>query len=199
MMRIITGKARGTRLEAPKSDKTRPTTEMAKEGVFSSIQFDLEGRTVLDLFAGTGQLGLEALSRGAAKAVFVDSDAESFEIIKKNAQKTGLYPQCRILRMEYGEYIKAASREGASFDYIFLDPPYRETVVPETVKRILKAGLLKPGGKIFCESDDPELFGADNIIPENESFTVKVKEIKIYRYGKTFFHTVCAEQNEVNV
>jgi len=197
MMRIITGSARGTKLDAPKGDKTRPTTEMAKEGVFSSIQFDLEGRDILDLFAGSGQLGLEALSRGAAKAVFVDSDSEAFEVIKRNAQKTGLYSKCSILRMEYGEYIKAAAREGASFDFIFIDPPYKENVVPETVKRILKAGLLKPGGKIFCESDDPELLGSDTERYECEGSEVTIKEIKIYKYGKTYFHTVCAENGEI--
>jgi len=191
MMRIITGTARGTRLEAPRSDKTRPTTEMAKEGIFSSIQFDLEGRNVLDAFAGTGQLGLEALSRGAAKCVFVDSDAEAFEIIKKNAQKSGLFPKCRILKSEFGEYIKSAVREKAKFDFVFLDPPYGSGTALDSAKRIFKAGLVAPGGKLFCESDDPSLVSVEDV--KNDPVFRDVSELRVYKYGRTYFYCFTAK------
>lgn len=185
-MRIITGTARGARLFSPEGETTRPTTEMAKEGIFSSIQFDLVNTDVLDLFAGSGQLGLEALSRGAKSAVLTDSDADAFEIIKKNAQKTGLYQKCRVLRMEYGEYIKAASRAGDKFDFIFIDPPYESRIAEEAAKRCIKSGLVKHGGKIFCESDRPE-FDSASFGEEAASF---VEETKIYKYGKTYFHVL---------
>lgn len=97
MMRIITGSARGTKLAAPEGMTTRPTAERAKEAVFSSLQFGIRGRTVLDLFAGSGQMGLEALSRGAAFAVFCDSSPEAVAVIKKNAEKTHLSDRCRIV------------------------------------------------------------------------------------------------------
>ncbi|HAZ19828.1 MAG TPA: 16S rRNA (guanine(966)-N(2))-methyltransferase RsmD, partial [Clostridiales bacterium] len=108
-MRIITGTARGIRLESPRGDAVRPTTEIAKEGLFSSIQFEMEGRRVLDLFAGSGQLGLEALSRGAALAVFVDSSAAAVDLVKKNARKAGLFERCRVLHTDYAAYLKGFS------------------------------------------------------------------------------------------
>ena len=110
-MRIITGTARGTRLETLPGDATRPTAERVKEALFSMIQFDIEGRRVLDLFAGSGQLGLEALSRGAAKATFVDSNRDALNVIKRNAQKTKLYDRCVLQAHLYGFCPGSGGRE----------------------------------------------------------------------------------------
>ncbi|MBR2616319.1 MAG: 16S rRNA (guanine(966)-N(2))-methyltransferase RsmD, partial [Clostridia bacterium] len=146
MMRIITGKAKGVRLFTLPGDAVRPTTEMAKEGIFSVIQFDLDGKSFLDLFAGSGQMGLEAISRGAASATFVDCSEDSLRIVRKNVEKTGFAAQSRVVRSEYGEFIKGASKRGQSFDFIFCDPPYDKDLSAELIKRILRAGLLKPDG-----------------------------------------------------
>ena len=105
-MRIITGTARGMALTTLDGEATRPTLAKVKEALFSAIQFDIEGRRVLDLFAGSGQLGLEALSRGAEKATFVDSSKEATTIITQNAQKTHLYQKSNVLCMDWKQYIK---------------------------------------------------------------------------------------------
>ncbi len=179
MMRIITGKARGTRLETVAGDAVRPTTEMAKEGLFSSIQFDLDSRRVLDLFAGSGQLGLEALSRGAEFAVFVDELDKSVEVVKRNAQKAKLFSQCRVVRMDYTDFLKKNSE---TFHYIFVDPPYPLGIIPEVVKKIIKYGALAEDGIIVCESD---------VALDEEAVRDAGAEIfKKYKYGKTFVHMV---------
>ena len=128
-MRIIAGMARRRVLETlPGDDVTRPTGERVKEGLFSAIQFELDGRHVLDLFCGSGQLALEALSRGAESAVMIDDNVSAVEVIKTNAKNTGLMKQCRISRMDYSEYLKSAAAKGEKFDLVFLDPPYAKDV-----------------------------------------------------------------------
>lgn len=180
-MRIITGSARGMKLETPQNDSVRPTTEMAKEGIFSAIQFDIEGRRFLDLFAGSGQIGLEALSRGAEYAVFVDELQQNTDIIKKNAQRAGLSPSCKILRMDFTDYLK---RSEDRFHYVFIDPPYGKDRMAEIVKKIMKAGILLEGGRMICESDKPEL----DLKLVGETYGLEVK--KRYKYGKTYVHLV---------
>ncbi|MBR7033893.1 MAG: RsmD family RNA methyltransferase, partial [Clostridia bacterium] len=111
-MRVITGTARGTKLATLDSDATRPTSDKVKEAIFSMIQFDLEGRVVLDLFGGSGQLAIEALSRGAERAVIVDSSREATATIIENAKKTKLFEKCRVSTSDYASYLKgAAGRE----------------------------------------------------------------------------------------
>ena len=145
MMRIITGSARGTRLASLEGEATRPTAERVKEAIFSSIQFDIEGRSVLDLFAGSGQLGLEALSRGATSAMFVDSSADAMTIVKANAKKTGFFDCSRFLISDYRSYLrKATGRDG--YHLIFLDPPYALGLIPDALRRILAAKLAKQLG-----------------------------------------------------
>lgn len=185
-MRIITGTARGTKLDTLAGDPTRPTTEMAKEGIFSSIQFDLEGRRVLDLFAGSGQMGLEALSRGAGSCMFIDNSAAAVEIIKKNAQKTKLFSDCKVSCMDYTEYLKSVTGKDIKFDYIFADPPYSLNIGPEVVKKIFKAGCVHENSLIFCESDKAE-FDLEVI---NASVFGKAEMVKQYKYGKTFVHVI---------
>lgn len=179
-MRIITGKARGTKLQSVAGDTVRPTTEMAKEGLFSSIQFDLDSRRVLDLFAGSGQLGLEALSRGAFFAVFVDEFEKSVETVKINAQRAKLFSQCRIVRMDYTDFLK---KNTETFHYIFVDPPYSLGIIPEVIKKILKYGALAPDGIIICENDEESI---DEDILSSLGAEVKKK----YKYGKTYIHMV---------
>ena len=152
-MRIITGIARGAVLTTLEGENTRPTGERAKEALFSMIQFDIEGRRALDLFAGSGQLGLEAVSRGAVSCVFIDEAREAVEVILANAKKTRLFDKCRISTGSYATYLKnAAGRE--EFDLIFLDPPYASDYIAEALKLISEGGLLRAGGRIVCESDN---------------------------------------------
>ena len=188
-MRIITGSARGMKLFSPEGEDVRPTTQMAKEGIFSSVQFEIEGARVLDLFSGSGQLGLEALSRGAAFAVFCDASADSVEITKKNVMKTGFSDKSRILRREYGECIKQLGNAGEKFDFVFVDPPYSKNIVCEVVKRLVKNGLLNPGARIFCETDDRDL-------EERLSATEGVASVKMYKYGKSIIYTVRISGND---
>lgn len=175
-MRIITGSARGTRLETLEGEQiTRPTTEKVKEGIFSAIQFDIEGRRVLDLFGGCGQMGLEALSRGAANCVFIDSNDKAAELIRRNAQKAKLYSQCLVLCSGYKEYIKTA-QDKREFDLVFIDPPYDSEFASDALERLAKGNLLSEGAYVLVESDKEDL-----------DFDCSVYElVKVYRYGKTF-------------
>lgn len=162
MMRIITGTARGTRLETLEGENTRPTAERVKEAIFSMIQFDIEGRRIFDIFSGSGQLALEALSRGAANAVLGDSSRDACEIIKKNAQKTHLYDRCRVLAMDYKDLIRAfAGKE--KFDIVFIDPPYEAKLIPDTLDRIVKADILNENALVICESDFEEEIEAEGL------------------------------------
>ena len=119
-MRVITGTARGRRLKELQGMETRPTTDKVKESLFSIIQFDIEGRRVLDLFAGTGQLGIEALSRGAAEAVFVDRRPDAVRLVQENLALCGFTDRARVKSGDALTYLKS----GEKFDLIFLDPPY---------------------------------------------------------------------------
>jgi len=153
MMRIITGSARGIKLVTLEGEATRPTAERVKEAVFSMLQFELEGRAVLDLFAGSGQLGLEALSRGSAKATFIDASREATDIIMENAKKTRLFDRCRISCTDWAAFARgAAGRE--KYDVIFLDPPYDSGLVPEALRSLHKNGLAALGAAIVCETDN---------------------------------------------
>lgn len=172
-MRIITGTARGVKLRAPEGLETRPTAEAAKEGLFSAIQFDISGRRVLDLFGGTGQLSLEALSRGAASAVIVDSAREASTVIRENAQKTKLMTHCRILTADWKEAVRVLKgRE--TFDLIFLDPPYADGILDAVLAELLSAGLVAEDAILVCESE------RTGVPMPLEGFRQK-----LHRYGRT--------------
>lgn len=159
-MKIITGSAKGMNLQTLEGDATRPTSQRVKEAVFSMIQFEIEGATVLDVFAGCGQLGLEALSRGAKKATFCDLSRDSVDIIIANAKKTRLFDRCRVSCCDYKQMIRGlAGKE--SFDFIFIDPPYKDKVIPNVLRELLKADIIADGAKIICESSDADIFYAD--------------------------------------
>lgn len=188
-MRIIAGTARRKALETlPGDDITRPTAERVKEGLFSAIQFELEGRRVLDLFCGCGQLSLEALSRGAESAVMIDDNVQAVEIIKKNARNTGLAKQCRISRMDYSEYLKSATTKGEKFDLVFLDPPYSKDVKDEVVKKVSRAGILNPGAIVVCESDR-------DLFEDGESAYGLIFRRK-YRYGRVYITLLEMPEND---
>ena len=119
-MRVIAGAARGILLKTPEGLRTRPTAERVKEGLFSAIQFEIPGARVLDLFAGTGQLGIEALSRGAKSSVFVDAGSEACRLVRENLQRTGLTSQAQVVQADYLQFL---ARCQGPFDIIFLDPP----------------------------------------------------------------------------
>ena len=171
-MRVITGIARGKRLvTVAGNDIVRPTGEKVKEALFSSIQFDIEGRRVLDLFAGRGQLGIEALSRGAQSATFVDVNDTSLKAVKQNLENTSLADKASVHKSDYSTF---ALRCAQQFDIAFLDPPYQAGILEDAVSKIIP--LMSDYGKIFCEHPN-ELKMPEKI----NGFAV----CKVYRYGKT--------------
>ena len=168
-MRVITGTARGRRLREPKDASVRPTTDMVKEAIFSIVQFDVPGRRVLDLFAGTGQLGIEALSRGAAECVFVDSSAESLKLVRQNLAICGM--QAQVVRADAPAYLSRCGK----FDLVFVDPPYHAGLYGEVLSRVFMFDILNDGGIILVESMRGES------MPEGVSPYVRGKT---YNYGK---------------
>jgi len=147
-MRVITGKARGVTLKTPEGLQTRPTADRVKEALFSVIQFDVPGATVLDLFGGTGQLGIEALSRGAKRAIFIDESDKACRLIRENLSRTKLEQQGSVIRSDYLSYL---GRCHEKFNLIFLDPPYAEVFLENALKRITEIDILQSGGIIVTE------------------------------------------------
>ena len=169
-MRVITGTARGRVLETLDGEAVRPTTEKTKEAIFSAIHFDIEGRRVLDLFAGSGQLGIEALSRGAEKAVFTDASQQSIDVVKRNVKKAGFDTQAVVCKTDYASILKG-TRE--TFDIAFLDPPYAAGILSDAL--VLTCARMSEYGIIICEHP------ADAVLPENVGgFSV----YRRYKYGK---------------
>ena len=172
-MRVITGKARGVQLKTPDGMQTRPTTDRVKEALFSIINFDIPGAKVLDLFGGTGQLGIEALSRGAKSAGFVDAREDACKLIKENLRRTKLEQDGRVVRSDYLDYLKRCREQ---YSIIFLDPPYAEVFLENALKQITEIDILQSDGIIVTERP----LGKE--LPwEFEGFT----RSKDYKYGKT--------------
>jgi 16S rRNA (guanine(966)-N(2))-methyltransferase RsmD len=184
-MRIITGIAKGTRLNTLQGLDTRPTPERVKEAIFSMLQFDLEGRRILDLFAGSGQMALEAISRGAARAVLIDQNPLAVSIIKENAKKAKLFSQCNVLTCDAFSYLRnAAGKE--TFDIIFLDPPYALKLMPKLLNQIARSNILAPRALLICETEDvtpPEA-------PESLSL------LKHTKYGRVSISVFTPKTNE---
>ena len=160
MLKIITGTAKGRNIKTLEGEATRPTSERIKEAMFSSIQFDIEDRRVLDIFAGSGQLGLEALSRGAASVMFIDSSREAMEIVKENLKTTGLGP-AKFLVSDARNYIRKASGREV-YDLVFVDPPYALECCSDIMRRLADGGMLAKGAIVVLESGteiiDPDKF-----------------------------------------
>ena len=172
-MRVITGKARGIQLKTPEGLTTRPTADRVKEALFSIIQFEIPGARVLDLFGGTGQLGIEALSRGAKSAVFVDAGEPACRLIWENLKRTKLEADAKVIRSDYLEYLKRCKE---SFDIILLDPPYAEVFLENALNCIGEIDILQTGGIIVTER------------PLEKNLTVELpgfERSKDYKYGKT--------------
>ena len=168
-MRVITGTARGRRLKTPENYDIRPTTDNVKESVFNIIQFDIEGRRVLDLFAGTGQLGIECLSRGAAEAVFIDENMAAVKIVKENLKTCGF--TAAVLQQDALSYLRHCGK----FDLIFVDPPYDSRLYESVLETINSVDILSDGGIILCESR------REKTLPDMRAPYRKKKE---YNYGR---------------
>ena len=196
-MRVITGTARGRRLREPEGMATRPTTDNVKESMFNLIQFDIEGRRVLDLFAGTGQLGIEALSRGAAHCTFVDKGREPIAVIRENLKKTRLEERATVVQADYSSWLKTCRLQGdvvqgeslgylrtcGKFDLIFLDPPYDTGLLDKALENVVQFDILAEGGIIVCESRRekvlPQLRAPYHLLTERN-----YGKIKLTLYGK---------------
>ena len=176
-MRVITGSARGTTLKTPEGMLTRPTTERVKEAVFSSIHYLLPGRKVLDLFSGTGQMGIEALSRGAERCVFVDLRRQAAELIRENLRRAKLEEQAEVLQSDYLAYL---SRCREQFDLILLDPPYAEKFLENALQKISEIDILAEDGIIITERPVEKAL--------NGEFPGLVR-LKDHRYGKIMITT----------
>lgn len=148
-MRVITGSARGCKLITVEgTDTVRPTTDGVKEAIFSAIQFEIEGRTVLDLFAGSGQLGIEALSRGAQRAYFIDASAASIKVVKENLRHTGLEDRAQVVNMPFSAFLKSTR---AMFDIAILDPPYNYRIIQKALPNLVER--MSKDGVIICEHE----------------------------------------------
>ncbi|MBD5149081.1 MAG: 16S rRNA (guanine(966)-N(2))-methyltransferase RsmD [Oscillibacter sp.] len=182
-MRVITGAARGRRLKELEGYETRPTTDRVKEGIFNIIQFDIEGRKALDLFAGTGQLGIEALSRGAASAVFVEQRRDAAALVKDNLKITALGENARVV---CGEAMAFLSSTKEKFDLIFVDPPYAANLWENAIKTIYQFDILSNHGIIICESPLSQ-----EMPPVEPPYFLH----RTYRYGKIKITTYHREED----
>ncbi len=172
-MRVIAGTARSVPLLTRDGLDTRPTTDRVKESEFNIIQFDIEGRAVLDLFGGSGQLGIECLSRGAKEAVIVDESSEAIRIIKENLRRTKLTEKAQVVQSDYLGYLANCTKH---FQLIFLDPPYKENFLENALNKISEIDILSSGGIILCEHSSDKTAFADY---------PGLNRGKSYRYGRT--------------
>ncbi|MCL2109255.1 MAG: 16S rRNA (guanine(966)-N(2))-methyltransferase RsmD [Oscillospiraceae bacterium] len=170
-MRVITGTARGRRLKSPKGDDSRPTADLVKEAIFSAIQFEIDGKVVADLFAGTGQLGIEALSRGARRAVFADSSAEAVAIVRENLQLCGFADKSEVSALSVAAFLK---KTDAVFDIAFVDPPYGQDLINRTLPLLVPK--MAAEGIIICEHEKE--YKTNDIVGNYVVY-------KVYKHGKT--------------
>ncbi|TFE00386.1 16S rRNA (guanine(966)-N(2))-methyltransferase RsmD [Jeotgalibacillus salarius] len=168
-MRIISGEKRGIQLQAVPGTGTRPTTDKVKEAIFNMIGPYFEGGTGLDLFAGSGNLGLEALSRGLDRMIFVDKDRKAFQTIKDNIQKCSYEKQTELFRNEAERALKAVAKREIKFECIFLDPPYKNKQLDMYLAYINEHHLLSDTGVVMCEHD------ASTIVPEASGNLIRAK------------------------
>lgn len=178
-MRVITGTARGTKLISPTGrDVVRPTSSRVKESIFNIIQMEIAGSKVLDLFSGSGQLGIEALSRGAEFCVFLDNNLDNQKIIKENLKKTKLFKQSKVI---YGDALSFLLNCKDEFDFIFLDPPYKSDILEKVLDNI--SDIMNENSKIICETD------------KKYDFNCKLNVLKDYRYGNTKLTVLVKEKH----
>lgn len=181
-MRVISGTAKGTILYSLEGNLTRPTLDRIKEALFNIIQMDLQQSYVLDLFSGSGALGIEAISRGAKTAVLCDKSKEAIGIIKKNLEKTHLSEKAIVIQDDYKKVLHFLKNKEFQFDFIFLDPPYAQDLVKNAVAEIVALDLLKQDGTIIIETDEEE-----RILKEIENTNVNVYDLRKYGRVKLIF------------
>ena len=169
-VRVISGTARWRKLKEPAGDSIRPTGDMVKESVFNIIQFDIEGRCVLDLFAGTGQLGIEALSRGAKSAEFIDLKPDAVKLIRENLKICGFSELASVYLRDALRYLESNEK----YDLIFIDPPYDTPLIDKAILKIIEFDKLNLNGIIICETQ------ANAVMPDEFLSFFSYKE---YRYG----------------
>lgn len=178
-MRVITGTAKGRRLTTLEGEDIRPTAAKVKGAIFNSIQFDIEGRTVLDLFAGSGQLGIEALSRGAKKAFFVDLSREAIKVINDNLEHCRLKDNASVFNGDSISYLKTTREK---FDIVFIDPPYKKQLAVKALSLVLN--IMNDGGIIVCETDiKEELPDAVGEYTVTKQDTYSKTKLTIYRFS----------------
>ncbi len=188
-MRIITGSAKGIRLITLEGDNTRPTSERAKEALFSMIQFDIEGRRVLDLFAGSGQLGLEAISRGAEFCMFTDSSADAVAVVRKNVEKTRFGDKTKTAITDYRNFLrKSDGREG--FDIIFLDPPYASDALTDALLRLYRTKLMRRGCLLVCESESENA----RVFEKEPKLAEMYEIVKQKGYGRAYIEVLTPKE-----
>ncbi len=193
MMRIITGKAKGIRLATLDGEATRPTSERAKEAVFSMLQFDIEGRRVLDLFAGSGQMGLEALSRGAQSAVLVDHAKAAISVIKQNIEKTKLEGASAVCAdsLEFLHIEGKKRNESSKFDIVFLDPPYADKIIPRALELLISGRLIKRTSLIVCESaSNNDVFG------KNKELASRFEVLRTMKHGVAYINLITPKKGD---
>ena len=175
-MRIITGKARGTSLFTPKNYAVRPTADRVKESIFNILAGEFADARVLDAFAGTGNLGLEAWSRGAAEVTFVDRSRESLSLVRRNMEKCRAGGQCELWQGDVLEVVRRLAASGRQYDCVFMDPPYRKNLVSSLLAALATVGIVRTGGFVVAER------GADEgALPPAEGFELWRTE----KYGST--------------
>ena len=174
-MRIISGKARGTKLYTLDGTATRPTLDRVKESLFNIIQNDIEDSTVLDLFSGSGAIGLEFLSRGAKRAVLCDSSKDAIKIIKQNVQKTHFEEKVEVYNMEFTKLVERLQNQ--KFDIIYIDPPYATDFIKISLEKIIECKLINENSKIIVETDDET-----RILNQIEKMDVEITDKR--KYGR---------------
>ena len=185
-MRIISGKARGTKLYTLEGENTRPTLDRVKESIFNIIQNEIEGAKILDLFAGSGAIGLEFLSRGAEKAVMCDKSKEAANIIKKNIEKTHMENQAQLINADFENCLEKIKNE--QFDIIYLDPPYATEYIKKSLEKIIKLNIAKEESLIIIETDDEQ-----RILKEIENIDVEIVDKRKYGRATIIFTSLKKE------
>ena len=178
-MRIIGGTMRGTKLYTLEGENTRPTLDRVKEALFSKINFELQDAIVLDLFSGSGSLGLEAISRGAEKSFLCDNSRDAIKIINQNIEKTRTKDKISLLNMDYQKALSEMKKEKIKFDIVFLDPPYKTDFAEDAAKFIIENGLLNDEGLIVLETDNKE-----KVLEKLDTNILEIKDIK--KYGRVY-------------
>lgn len=176
-MRVISGMARGTKLYTLEGSNTRPTLDRVKEALFNIIQYDLEGSYILDLFAGSGSLGIESLSRKAKFCAFCDNSYEAVSIIKKNIEKTRFNDLSKVYNMAYDKALLKMKDDDLKFDIVFLDPPYETDYIQKSLELIIKYELLNDDAILILETDNQ-----DRILKEIEKIQLDVRDVR--KYGR---------------